>query len=238
MGKFKAVFFDLDGTLWDNVACSDHVMETVLLPKLSRYLPDESQQDITLRFNAALIDVVKANGLSGEHRPPGAERFEHLLRGYGVKKPGLARELSTTYNAARRLSMSAFLRPSATEVLSRLGEMGMGLGLITNGSPAVQRQVVETLGLARYLDHMVIGELEGFYKPDPRLFQRALELADVRRDEMLYVGDSLITDVIGASRAGIPVAWLRLNDREIPANLPVPEHAITDLNEVLSIVAS
>ena len=238
MAKFKAAFFDLDGTLWDNVACSDYVMATVLLPRLSRYLPDESRADITLRFNAALIDVVRAHGLRRERIPPLAARFEQLLRGYGVSEVGLARELSTTYNAARRLGMGSFLRTATTDVLRRLKEKGLKLGLITNGVPAVQRHVIETLGLQRYLDYFIIGELEGYHKPDPRLFQRALELAGVKRRQMLYVGDSLITDVLGASRAGIPVAWLRQKEQRIPDNLPAPDYAIADLSEVLSIAAA
>ena len=237
MGKFKAAFFDLDGTLWDNAACSDYVMETVLLPKLSRHLPDEDPAVIILRFNAALIDVVRAHGLGQERTPPLAARFEHFLTSYGVTEAGLARELSTTYNAARRFGMGSFLRTSAIEVLRSLKERGLKLGLITNGAPAVQRHVIETLGLQHYLDHLVIGELEGYHKPDPRLFQRALELAGVKPKQMLYVGDSLITDVIGASRAGIPVAWLRLGDEQIPRSFPVPDYSITDLREVLSITA-
>lgn len=237
MAKFKAVFFDLDGTLWDKIACSDYVMETVLQPKLSSYLPDTTQADITLRFNAALIDVVTTRGLIGERIPSLAARFEQLLRGYGVERDGLARELSTAYRAARRLAMGSFLRPSATGVLRRLREMGLKLGLITNGTPAVQRHVIERLGLERYLEYFVIGELEGYCKPDPRLFQCALELAAVKRTQMLYVGDSLITDVIGASRAGIRMAWLRVNDQRVPDNFPVPDYVIADLREVLTIAA-
>jgi len=238
MAKFKAAFFDLDGTLWDNVACSDHIMETVLLPRLARHLPEESQAAITLRFNAALIDVVKEHGLGSQRIPTLAARFEHLLGGFGVTRAGLAQELSSAYNAARRLGMGCFLRPSAADVLRQLKGMGLKLGLITNGIPAVQRHIIETLGLPDYLDYVVIGELEGFQKPDPRLFQRALQVAGVKPGQMLYVGDSLITDVIGASRAGVPVAWLRTSGQQVPDNFPAPDYAIGDLSEVLSIVSA
>ena len=60
----------------------------------------------------------------------------------------------------------------------------------------------------------------------------------MKRKKMLFVGDSLITDVIGASRAGIPVAWLRLSDQQVPHNFPMPEHAIEDLEEVLTLAAA
>ncbi len=237
MGKFRAVFFDLDGTLWDKIACSDYVLE-LILPKLSSYLPDRDAGEIALRFNAALIDLLRTDGLTGELSRSGPARFDRLLASCGVRREGLGRKLSMAYNAARRLAMPSFLRPGATHVLGRLHDLGLKCGVITNGSFAVQRHVIEALGLEGYLDHCVIGEIEGYSKPDPRLFRRALELAEVKPKRMLYVGDSIITDVIGASRAGIPVAWLRTDDQPLPHGFPVPDYDIEDLREVLPIVAA
>ena len=233
--RFRAVFFDLDGTLWDHVACSDYVME-IVLPKLMPHLSDVDPAEVVLRFNTVLIDLVRRHGLTGPHLRSLPVRFEQLLSACGIRKEGLARELSSTYGAIRRLGMRQFLRRSAPDVLGRLRNLGAELGVITNGAPAVQRHVIETLGLAHYFRHVVISEIEGYSKPDSRLFERSLELAGVRPKEMLYVGDSLITDVLGASRAGIPVAWLRTADRRLPDGFPVPDYDIADLHELLAIV--
>jgi putative hydrolase of the HAD superfamily len=235
MAEFKAVFFDLDGTLWDKAGCSDEVME-IVLPKLTPYLPEQEPEEIILHFNAALLDMVRESGLKAPHQFSCTTRFERLLKGFGIQKEGLASELSATYNAARRLAMRSFVRDGVHWVLGRLGERGLQLGIIANGSSALQRHTVQALGLEPFLQHLVIGEVEGYNKPDPRLFWRALELAGVEGREMLYVGDSLITDVLGASRAGVPVAWLHTDEQTLPPGFPAPDYCIQDLREVVGLV--
>jgi len=243
MGKFSAVFFDLDGTLWDNVACSDCAME-IVLPRLMPYLPEgEDPAEVVVRFNAALLAAVIDSGVMGGRRPSTADRFQELLASYGVDQKGLAQELSRLYNRTRRFWMRPFVRQNTRTVLESLRKDGCTVGVITNGEPAVQRNVLEALGLDAFMDHVVIGEIERCSKPDPRLFQRALELAGVGPREMLYVGDDPITDVLGASRAGIPVVLLRTAEAEppgrapgqLPVTIPAPDFVVSDLSEVLPI---
>ena len=85
MAKFRAVFFDLDGTLWDQVACSDYVME-IVLPKLMPHLPDEDEADVVLRFNVALIDLVRSFGLTERRALTPRARFEQLLESYDLHR--------------------------------------------------------------------------------------------------------------------------------------------------------
>jgi len=62
------------------------------------------------------------------------------------------------------------------------------------------------LGPAGLLDHVtgVVTSAEvGAAKPDPRVFERGLELAGARAEEALHVGDSVENDVAGARAVGI-----------------------------------
>ena len=235
MAGFDAVFFDVDGTLWDAVGCLEHAMQ-IALPKLMPYLPDEDPPDVIRRFNAVLLDRVGQHGLAGAGIFSRQERFAELLKLYDVRKEALLSELTHTFEAARRLSVRSFLRRGAEELLKTLRQDGITVGVIANGSPAICRQTLKLLGLERHVQHAVIGGAEGFSKPDPRLFARAAELTQVKPDRMLYVGDSPITDVLGASRAGIAVAWLDTGRRILPHRFPEPAFTITRLAQVLALL--
>jgi len=235
MSGIKAVFFDLDGTLWDSVGCASHVME-IVLPKLAPHLPKETPASTVAQFNAAFIVLVRQYGLIGSRAFSRLERFEKLLDLCKLGDSGLVQRLTHTYDAARRMAMRTFLRPDAIRVLKELKYRNLTRGVITNGVPAIQRHAIQTLGLQRHLDHTIIGDIEGYSKPDCRLFRRALDLAHVEPGEMLYVGDSPLTDVLGASRVGIRTALLKTWLADRPARFPAPDHTIDNLQQVLDIV--
>ena len=51
------------------------------------------------------------------------------------------------------------------------------------------------------------GEVDAF-KPDPRIFEHALERAGTSAAETIYVGDNYFADILGSSRAGlVPVLF-------------------------------
>lgn len=235
MGSFAAVFFDLKGTLWDHLACAEHVMR-VVLPKLMEHLPEEtSEEDVRRKFNVALIKTARETGLVTDNRFSIRDRFKHLLAQFGIDDPRLARELSSNYNSARRFAMQGTVQSGARSILNRLRSDDVSVGIITNGGPAVQRQTLRALALHKHLDYVVSGDIEGYTKPDPRLFERAVSLADAAPDDVLYVGDSLFSDILGAHRAGLCTAWFHQGDQFIPETLPEPDYVVEELQDVLSL---
>jgi putative hydrolase of the HAD superfamily len=91
--------------------------------------------------------------------------------------------------------------------LKTLRERGKKLGLITNGPTEWQSRKIECMGLAPLFDAVVISEAEGVRKPDPRIFERALERCGVRADESMFVGDPPEIDIQGAVGAGLVPVW-------------------------------
>ena len=77
------------------------------------------------------------------------------------------------------------------------------VGIITNGFADTQHAKLGRFPLFREVAHaVVISEEVGYLKPDPRLFAEAEERAGVPGESILYVGDSLSSDVRGALGAG------------------------------------
>ncbi|MEX0905850.1 MAG: HAD family hydrolase [Balneolaceae bacterium] len=90
------------------------------------------------------------------------------------------------------------------------------VGIITNGFKETQQLKFEHLELKNYCDVMIISEEIGQLKPHPDVFDAATERAGVSRDEILYVGDSYTSDIVGGRNAGWQTAWFTgLNNIEI-----------------------
>ena len=97
------------------------------------------------------------------------------------------------------------------------------VGILTNGFSEQQRGKLAALPeIAERAAFVVISEEVGVMKPDPRLFehvrQRAADAleADVDAADLLYVGDSYHSDVVGGTGAGWPVAWIRGDAERAP----------------------
>lgn len=90
---------------------------------------------------------------------------------------------------------------------------------------------LERLGLATLVDTIVISESEGVKKPDPVIFQRALERLEVSPAEAVYVGDHPVADVQGSVAAGLSAVWRRTPTWAPPE---VEHHAIDTLDELIA----
>ena len=121
--------------------------------------------------------------------------------------------------------------PGAVSLLNALKGKAK-LGIITNGFTALQQRRLERTGLRDYFDLLVISEQVGVAKPDPRIFDYALEQAgNPARDRVLMVGDTAESDILGGMNAGLATCWLNAHRRELPAGI-APTWTVTSLNEL------
>jgi 2-haloacid dehalogenase/putative hydrolase of the HAD superfamily len=94
-------------------------------------------------------------------------------------------------------------------------------------------------GLGWELEHVVTSEGCRAYKPRPEMFRFALAALGCEPSEVLHVGDSLGSDVTGASRLGIDVAWVNPSDRALPDSTELrPRHTIRSIVEVPPLLSS
>jgi len=93
------------------------------------------------------------------------------------------------------------------EMLVKLKETGYRLGVVSNRDhPFIE--VLEKLELSQYFEFSLAGGEVGSYKPEPGIFQAALEKMDAVAQETVYVGDNYFADVVGSRRAGLqPVLY-------------------------------
>lgn len=83
------------------------------------------------------------------------------------------------------------------------------LGVIAN-QPSEVDELLEVRGLRELFEVCAVSETLGWDKPDPRIFQWALEQAKVQAHEAVMIGDRIDNDVRPAKALGMRTLWLRL----------------------------
>ncbi|WP_240322734.1 HAD family hydrolase [Austwickia chelonae] len=128
-------------------------------------------------------------------------------------------------------------------LLDRAESAGVPVVLLTNSSGEVTREKMAVVGLTSRIASVVTTDTLGFGKPDPRVFAYACAAVGVPPEDVLCVGDTIGTDVVGARRSGIRVLWLQRRDSPEPRdagwNEPVCDpgvRVISTLDEVLDVL--
>lgn len=142
----------------------------------------------------------------------------------------------------RGVSLRASLIPGAAELMAALKAAGYPLALVADGPCDTFSNNLGPYDLYDLFDVYAISETLGCEKPDPHIFQHALENLQIAPDEyaqVLMVGNNLERDIAGANALGITTVWLDWAPRrsKIPANaLEVPNYTIKNPIELLDVI--
>lgn len=101
-----------------------------------------------------------------------------------------------------------FLYPEVPGVLERWRSRGIALGVVSNFDSRLHG-VLDALDLARWFDSVTSSSETGAAKPDPKIFQIALEKHGCAPEAAWHLGDSRSEDCAGAAAAGIRAFWVR-----------------------------
>jgi putative hydrolase of the HAD superfamily len=102
----------------------------------------------------------------------------------------------------RAKSLWTFTFAWVTETLSRLAGQGYRMSVISNADGRVKDQL-RAVSLAGHFDEIFDSTLVGVEKPDPAIFEIALQTLNLEPAGVLYIGDTVMFDVVGANRAGV-----------------------------------
>jgi putative hydrolase of the HAD superfamily len=225
----RALLFDLDDTLLESHN-AHHAAIQVACRRAAELHADWTEKQFAEKF-------FQVYGTLEERIENGELRFDtHLLFRTALWQetlnacglaPELGVELAQLYLDERRRRYALY--EEVEPLLERLAGR-YPLVLVTNGIGSMQREKIEALRLDRWFPHLLISGEVGSWKPDPKIFQRALELAGCEPREALMVGDNLERDVKGAAALGIRTLWLRRYPHLVPLDGIRPDHEAADLN--------
>lgn len=125
------------------------------------------------------------------------------------------------------------LLPHAGEVVRTLANE-YPLVIVSNGFIEVQYEKIHLSGLTDCFRYVVLSEEVGAQKPNPVIYEHALRLGEWDKQEVLMIGDSYNSDILGARNAGIDQLWITADiDDPRPSTFRV-----SDIREVLTLLSA
>ena len=186
----KHIFFDLDHTLWDFEANSK---------KTFSYIFDKN--DLEIEFND-FIEVYQ----------PINHRYWKLFREDKVSKAQLryGRLKEAFKDHITYLANHNALFENAIQVLEYL-QPKYKMHIITNGFEEVQHRKLKNSNLLPFFDEIITSEKVGVKKPNPRIFEYALDITGAVNGESVMIGDNFEADILGAKNMGMQVIFCKFN---------------------------
>ncbi|MFH4491110.1 HAD family hydrolase [Vibrio diabolicus] len=238
----KAIFFDMDETLCatsqaDKVAgqkFTTWIHKTypqVTEPQafLQRYL-----QGVYKKLNAEFPHLV---ALLPDENAFRCGLIQNILAEHGVSINAEEAQQAQDYFDSARMGAFTFF-PGVKEMLSDLRQH-YKLVVITNGPIFSQHPKLNATQMSDWVDHIIVGGEEPEEKPAASIFQKALDLVEVKPEEALHIGDSLPADIAGANNMGILSVWVNAtgasNSTNITPNFEIQE--TVELREILKTLA-
>ena len=223
----KHVFFDLDHTLWDFDKNSGLTFEKIfelnkIEVELAEFLP--VYEPINLKYWKLYREekVTKPALRYGRLR----EAFDEV----GVKvEDDMIHHLSEAY--IDHLTTFNHLFDGTFEILNYLKDKYQ-LHIITNGFEEAQEKKMTTANIKQYFKTITNSEMVGVKKPNPKIFNFALNLAKANPSESIMIGDSLEADIEGAHKIGMDTIHFDYKDSHNNHNYKRITHLKTLINHL------
>jgi putative hydrolase of the HAD superfamily len=194
--KYKAVLFDLGGTL----------VKTAGIPEIFRRILESfgSRVDIDLIEKAYEANKIRFDVEAGQVEL--GESFwtkwnANLLIEVGIENDTehLARRISDAWWNHAGLQLYSDVLPTVTNLSTKK----IPTGIVTNALRNDYEQILRRLRIEQYFDIVVGTDDCRAAKPDPRIFEYALEKLNLEPSETIFVGDDVRRDYEGSKKAGM-----------------------------------
>ena len=202
----ETIIFDLDGTLRHSIPSADDVQFRIA--NQIGAVDNPELQIMGVRWahyywaqsSAMAEDLDRYGDWTEDFWVNYGIRYLMALTVSEAQATNLAPQMIAQMNA--EYSPDNRVYPCVHETLRTLKDTGLTLGLVSNRSKPCQEEC-EELGLLGYFKFAYVAAEVDAWKPNPRIFDRALEISGSSPERIVYVGDNYYADIVGARNAGL-----------------------------------
>lgn len=227
MDQVTDIFFDLDHTLWDFDKNSE-ISYKLIFEKLDLNIELQEFLGVYKQINIDLWKLFREEAIDKE-----TLRYRRLNDSFKAINITVTDEVIYTIadEYVYHLSQQTHLLDGALNVLNYL-KPKYKLHIITNGFAEVQVGKLKNTNLDSYFDVVINSEMAGVKKPNPIIFEKALQMANVSKENSLMIGDSYEADVLGAINYGIKAICYNYHKETLPMHI----HQVDHLEELMSVL--
>lgn len=219
--NIKHIFFDLDHTLWDFEANSAKTFEYIFTNNKVEVSLDEFLE-IYKPINFSYWKLYREEKVSKS-----ALRYKRLKESFDSLSyqisDDLIHHLSKVY--IDNLPNYNQLFDGTIDVLNYL-EPKYEMHIITNGFDEIQSLKLERSGIKKYFDKIITSESAGVKKPNPRIFDFALQSAKTVPENSIMIGDNLEADIQGALNMNMKAIFCNFENKPVNKNITSIHHLL------------
>jgi putative hydrolase of the HAD superfamily len=231
----KAILFDLDDTILSLESSIESSWETACRSFVASH---ESFRDYDL-FHQKITEKRKWYWSDPERHKAGrldlsgarTQIVRMVMNDLGFDDEPGARRLVAEYTKLQEDATLLF--DGAYQALVRIREMGVRLAVITNGTSERQRGKLDKFNLSPLFDVILVEEEVGIGKPEPRIFEIALERLALSPQDVWVVGDNLVWEIEAPQKLGIYAVWNDFRQEGLPPGSRIrPDRIVASVSEL------
>lgn len=209
--NYKAVFFDLDGTLAD----TDLMIVMTMAKIFEEYRPE---------YKPTLKELISFSG------PP---LSESMLKFFPKE---LNKELVSRFRELSPKLYDKYVKsfPGVKETLSSLKNHGIHTAVITSKMREPTIYTLKMLGIYEYFDVLICVDDVKKPKPDPEGMLKALDAVKLSNEDVLYVGDTY-TDYVVANECSVDCALVGWGLRGVPKEAN-PNYVLKEFKDLEDLI--
>ncbi len=201
----KAVYFDIDDTIYDYTSANEIAVEAVKEYCEEKLGISAGDYDDLIRQAEQMANRRIGTACAAIHNR--VIRFQCMLE--MLNKPVFPHATELFWLYWNTLIRAAKREEGLLELIKELKEKGIYIGFCTNMTAEIQYRKLEKLELGMWLDGIVTSEETGTEKPDAKLFLLCAQKAGVKPEECAFIGDCFEHDLEGACAVGMHGIWYR-----------------------------
>ncbi|MHA2244240.1 MAG: HAD family hydrolase [Candidatus Hodarchaeales archaeon] len=227
-----SVVFDIDGTLFDHLLAQERALDS-LYSSMKQKIPNSNLKEFLTTWKTRTdhyFDEYLAGRITFKKQRILRVKSVFLEWGWRLSAEK-AWEIFKQYLVKYQQNWTLY--KDVLPCLTMLKDLP--LGVISNGDGKQQRKKLAEIN--SFFSSIVISDEIGFRKPHPEIFKRSSKELNLSLKDILYVGDQLETDVLGALNSGMRSVWInRTYQNHVNSDIDLEVPTISKLTELPIIV--